>query len=375
VCGRGYGPHIYNAGWFISCMDTAAFPRVVVDLEKLEHNTRTIVELAAHSGIEVTGVTKACRGDPHVARAMLNGGAASLADSRIENIIRMRQANINADLMLLRTPQLSQAADVVQHADISLNTEPAVIKALSRASVQHDVVHRVLLMAELGERREGIPREELHRAVTLTLSLDNLELHGLGVNLTCLTGVIPTREKMLAFETLVQDIQDTFGIRLAMVGAGNSANVPLMLQGEHPATYINNLRVGEGILLGLETVNRNAIPGTHQDVFTVEAELIEVKDKPSLPDGELTQNAYGETPSFENRGVITRGIVALGRQDVITDGLTPLDDHVDILAGSSDHLVLHLPDGYEVGDVVRFRPSYGALVSAYTSEYVGAAYK
>ncbi|MFO8133154.1 MAG: alanine/ornithine racemase family PLP-dependent enzyme [Thermoplasmatota archaeon] len=357
-------------------MNEDAFPRIVVDREKLEHNARTIVELASRSHIEITGVTKACRGDPRVAKAMLDGGAASLADSRIENIIRMRRAGITADMMLLRTPMLSQAGIVVEHADISLNTEPAVIKALSREAAQRDIVHRVLLMAELGERREGIPQEELHQAVTLTLSLDSLELHGLGLNLTCLTGVIPTRDKMLAFEKLVQDIQDTFGIELAMVGAGNSANIPLMLQGDHPAALINNLRVGEGILLGLETISREPIPGTHQDAFTIEAELIEVKDKPSVPDGELTQNAYGETPSFENRGVITRGIAALGRQDVITEGLTPLDDHVDILAGSSDHLVLHLRQGgYEVGDIVRFRPNYGALVAAYTSEYVGAAYK
>ncbi len=357
-------------------MSEDVFPRLVVDLDGLEHNTRAIVEHAARYDIDITGVTKACRGDPRVAKAMLNGGAAGLADSRIENIIRMRRAGITADLMLLRTPRLSHAAVVVEHADISLNTEPTAIKALSREAQKQDLVHRVLLMAELGERREGIPREELHHMVELALSLDNIALHGLGVNLTCLTGVIPTREKMLAFEALVQDIQDTYGIELAMTGAGNSANIPLMLQDEHPSAYINNLRVGEGILLGLETVHREAIPDTRQDVFTIEAELIEVKDKPSLPDGELTQNAYGETPTFENRGVITRGIVALGRQDVITEGLTPLDDHVDILASSSDHIVLHLKEGgYKVGDIVRFRPSYGALVAAYTSEYVATSYE
>lgn len=356
-------------------MDETPLPRVVVNLDKLERNVSTIVELAGRYDIDVTGVTKACRGDPQVARAMLNGGVTSLADSRIENIIRMRQAGIDADMMLLRTPQLSRVDTVVEHADISLNTEPVVIEALAREAQEQGVIHRVLLMAELGERREGIPQEQLHDVVDQTLSLDGVELYGLGVNLTCLTGVVPTREKMLAFEGLVQEIQESFDITLPMIGAGNSANVPLMLQGDHPATFINNLRVGEGILLGLETVNREAIPGTHQDVFTVEAELIEVKDKPSLPDGELTQNAYGETPSFENRGVITRGIAAIGRQDVITDGLTPLDEDIEILASSSDHLVLHLKDGYEVGDIVRFRPNYGTLVSAFTSEYVATAYK
>jgi predicted amino acid racemase len=193
---------------------------------------------------------------------------------------------------------------------------------------------------------------------------------GLGMNLACLSGVVPTREKMREFETLVEDLERRLNIRFEVVGGGNSANIPILSAGER-AGRTNNLRVGEGILLGLETVNRTPIPGTRQDAFTLEAELIEVKEKPTMPGGETSQNAFGETPEFEDRGVVTRGIVAVGRQDVIVEGLTPGDPGVTIIGSSSDHVVLEMGGGeHNVGDVVRFGVDYGALVHLCTSPYV-----
>ena len=59
-------------------------PRVTIDLDKIEHNARTIVGLCRANDIEVTGVTKVTCGQPDVARAMLRGGVSSIADSRLE---------------------------------------------------------------------------------------------------------------------------------------------------------------------------------------------------------------------------------------------------------------------------------------------------
>ena len=66
------------------------YPYITIDLGKIEHNTRTIVALCKKHNIEVTGVTKVTCGHPEVAKAMLRGGVASIADSRLENIQRMR---------------------------------------------------------------------------------------------------------------------------------------------------------------------------------------------------------------------------------------------------------------------------------------------
>ena len=67
-------------------------PYLSIDLDKIEHNARTIVRLCQTHGIQVFGVTKCVCGHPEVARAMLRGGVSSLADSRLENIHRLKTA-------------------------------------------------------------------------------------------------------------------------------------------------------------------------------------------------------------------------------------------------------------------------------------------
>ena len=224
-------------------------------------------------------------------------------------------------------------------------------------------------MVEMGELREGLNVDELEPAAREAMSLEGISLLGVGMNLACLSGVVPTREKMHEFESLVTQLEDRLGTRFAIVGGGNTANLTLMNEPMKGRT--NNLRVGEGILLGVETVHRTSIEGMYQDAFLLEAELIEVKEKPSKPDGELSQNAFGEELRFEDRGIITRGIVAVGRQDVIVEGLKPLDEDVSVLNSSSDHIVVEL-DGnrYSVGDCIEFTLNYGALVHLSTSPYV-----
>ncbi|TIW30185.1 MAG: alanine racemase, partial [Mesorhizobium sp.] len=77
-------------------------PQVAIDLGCIERNARTVVDRCALSGIKVFGVTKGTCGMPQVARAMLRGGVAGIAESRFENIRRLRDSGINAPIMLLR---------------------------------------------------------------------------------------------------------------------------------------------------------------------------------------------------------------------------------------------------------------------------------
>ncbi|MFW3147108.1 MAG: alanine/ornithine racemase family PLP-dependent enzyme [Thermoplasmatota archaeon] len=350
------------------------YPRLLIDLKKIESNTRTIVDMAKNRGIGITAVTKATCADPNVAFAMLKGGAESLGDSRVQNLKRLRDQGIGSPLMLLRTPMLSEVNDVVRFSDISLNTELRVMKALSIEARTMETEHNVVPMVEMGDLREGIIREDLPGILETINKLDGIELFGLGMNLACFGGVVPTKEKMNEFEELVGEMEDRIGIELRMVSGGNSANIPYLMETEEPGRT-NNLRIGEGILLGLETVNRTPIPGTHQDAFVLEAEIIEKKEKPSIPDGTISQNAFGETPEFEDMGELIRGIAAVGRQDTILEDLTPLSGEVEVLGGSSDHLLLRLNDEpVNVGDSLRFIPAYGALVHLFTSKYVSKVY-
>ncbi|WP_457750626.1 alanine racemase [Thermococcus sp.] len=347
-----------------------------MNLEKVKNNTEVIVNLASKYGISVTGVTKGVCGDPSVATAMVEGGVSSLADSRIENIKRLRIGGIrDIEIGLLRPPMLSEVRDVVEYTDWSINTELSTLKKLSDVAMEHGKVHKVLLLVEMGERRDGILPEELDGFIETALTYEGITINGMAMNLTCLTGVIPTRKKINEFDSIVTHVEDTFGIKLNVVSGGNSANIPLLLRGEHPPnSRINNIRVGEAILLGRDTVKRNVIPGASPDAFKIRAEIIEAKKKPAKPDGMLGENAFGEAIDFQSLEKISniyRAILALGRQDIEPNGITL--DTGEILWSSSDHTVIwKIPSTLTVGDTITFNiRTYAALLKAFTAARAG----
>lgn len=346
------------------------YPRVIIFLNKIEHNTKIIVKQANKFGIEITGVTKATCANIDVAKVMIAGGVKSIGDSRIENLKQLKKSGILTDLILLRTPMLSELDDVIEYADISLNTELEVISKLNEKALSKKRKHRIIIMIEMGDLREGIMKDDVNDIIKEVLKMKGIKLWGVGMNLACFGGVIPTIEKIKHFSLIVSNIEDYFKYKFEMISGGNSANISGLLK-EVDNGRINNLRIGEGILRGLETINRKPIPNTYQDCFTLECEIIECKEKPSKPEGITSQNAYGEIPKFNDIGKIRRAIVAIGRQDVIVEDLIPIDSNVEILGSSSDHIILNLKNtNYRVGDIVRFSMKYGALVNLFTSKYV-----
>jgi predicted amino acid racemase len=349
-----------------------AGPVIEVDIDKIEKNARTLVSLCADHGIGVTGVTKVTCGMPQVAQAMIRGGVTQIGESRLENIHRLRAGGVNRPVMLLRIPPLSAAEEIVRSVDVSLNSEISVIRRLGQIAESLGTIHRVILMVDLGDLREGIWPEDLLPTVREVLDLPGIKIQGLGTNLTCYGGVIPTEENLQQLVDYAHRVEDRFGIALETLSGGNSSTLPLLARGRVPRE-INNLRLGESILLGRETLGRSAWPGTSQEGFCLRAELIELKKKPSVPIGEIGQDAFGHTPVFEDRGAMVRGILNIGREDVDVEGLTPVDPDVKILGASSDHLLVDLTaraEKAELGQEIRFIPGYSALLAGMTSAYV-----
>jgi len=349
-------------------------PRLEINLTRLRHNAAQLCDRLGGRGIALTGVTKVTLGEPRVARALLAGGLTSLGDSRIENIRRLREAGIDAELMLLRSPQLSRIDEVVRWADISLNSELAVIRQLSEAAGRLQRNHRIVLMVELGDLREGIPLAELEAVVEQCLHLPHIELAGIGTNLTCLNGVQPDTTNMGQLSAAAQQLEQRFGLSLSIVSGGNSATLD-WLHHNPDAGQINHLRLGEAIMLGRETLHGEPISGLYQDAFTLVAEVIEARKKPSVPTGHCGPNAFGQVPVIAERGEIQRSILSMGQQDIQLNGLTPAYPGFDILGASSDHLVLDSSRcPLRVGDEVRFHLNYSALLAAMTSPYVARHY-
>ncbi len=345
-------------------------PRLTIDLDKVGHNARTLVGRLSARGIAVVGVSKAVLGLPAVAACLVDAGVAMVGDSRIENLERLAGAGVSASTMLIRSPMLSQVERVVAHADISCNTEPDVLTSLSAAAVSADRGHGVVLMVELGDLREGILPDDLEAVAGLVVGLPNLGLRGIGTNLACQSGIVPDAGNMAELSDLAAAVEARFGIDLEMVSGGNSANLGWALGGAEVGR-VNQLRLGESILLGRDPLDRRPIEGLHLDAFTLVAEVIESKDKPSAARGRVAQTAFGTPTHRVDRGVIRQAIVALGEADTDTAGLAPAVAGLTVLGASSDHLVLDAGEArLRPGDEIAFTPNYSALVRAMTSPFV-----
>jgi len=347
-------------------------PRVEVRLDRIEHNTRTLVDRLAPKGIAVHAVTKAVLGSPAVADAFLAGGAAGLADSRAANGERMRSAGTSASILMIRAPMVSEADRIVRTFEASANTEHDVLTALSVAARARGWHHGVLLMVELGDLREGIMPRDVEAIARHALGLPNIDLLGIGANLACRSGVVPDGANMAELSDLATSLERSLGVALPVVSGGNSANLRWALAAADTGR-VNHLRLGEALLLGCEPLEREPIDGLSTDAFSLVAEVIESKVKPVQPWGDVAQTAFGERPARGAGGNTIQTLVALGRQDVDASDLRPPPGAV-IVASSSDHLVLETTHLLPPGTELAFRPGYAALLRAMTSPFVTTAF-
>jgi len=349
-------------------------PCLFVDLAKIQHNSHVMSEHCRRAGIQPVGVTKLMRGAPEVAQAMLDGGIQILADSRVENLKRL--ADFKVARLLLRLPQVSQAREVVSHSEISLNSEEITLRALSAAAQSLGRIHRVIIMQDLGDLREGCFDENQTLCLArLAHQLPGLKLEGIGANLACYGGVAPSVDNQSRLVRIAEQIRQELDLDFKTVSGCNSAASFMLIAGELPKG-ITQLRFGAALLLGIG-LNDDPIPGLVQDTMTLGVEIIELKLKPSVPIDSTALDAFGHKPVFEDHGIRMRALCALGKQDVDFSQLTPLDTGIRIIGGSSDHLILDVSDcadTYQIGDSITFSLSYGGVLQCMTSDYVSQQY-
>jgi predicted amino acid racemase len=335
-------------------------------------------------GISVAAVTKLFCADERIVKAICCQSVDFLADSRLENIASYPKNDIKR--MLLRAPAPDMAMEVVEYCDVSLNSEALTLKALSKAALDSNKnkpkKHGVILMIDMGDLREGIYYgnvKSITETVGLARELEGIDLLGIGVNLTCYGSVIPTSQNLNALCDIAHGLRQRFEISLPIISGGNSSSMYLLKKGQNSQmpSQISNLRLGEIIARGVETAYGRPFEGLKQDLIILEAQLVEIQNKPTVPEGEIGVNAFGERPIFKNKGNRLRGIVSVGRQDIDCAGIACLDEAVSVVGASSDHLIVDLTDSkrlYNVGDVLEFSMNYSAILRGFTSKYVKRTY-
>ncbi len=345
------------------------YPRLEINLAHLKHNVSKVVEKCGSYGIQIVGVIKGATGLPQVAKQFDEGGAAFIGSSRLEQIEDAINAGINKPMMLIRVPMLSEVQEVIRLTDISLNSELKVIEALNEEAKNQGKLHKIILMADLGDLREGYWNQDelIDVAEYIENKMINIQLVGVGTNLGCYGSILPTSEKLDELVELTERIEARLGRELEYISGGATSSLMRVWDGDIPKR-INLLRVGEGILLArdMDVFYHYDVSDLYQDVFRLKAEVIEVKDKPTHPIGTIAVDAFGHTPTYVDRGIRKRALIGVGKVDYGNpEDLLPMEKGIEVLGASSDHTILDVEDAerdYKVGDIMEFDICYATVV-------------
>jgi ornithine racemase len=349
--------------------------RLVINLQSLRHNIETVDGWIKNHGATWTLVTKALSGHVDTIRALQALGVRSMADSRVINLRAIGRVSPDFESWYLRPPRLTYVREIVEVSDISLNSEIQVIDEIERVAAEMGKAHHIIIMIELGDLREGILPGSLIGFYSHVFKLDHVEVLGIGANLGCLAGIVPTVDQMMQLVLYRELLQLKFNHSLPMISAGSSAVIPMLLEGRVPKP-INHFRIGEAVYLGTDLIHNGILPGLRDDAFTLETEIVEIKEKSLAMQGDGTGISTFEPICKEEFARGQRGyraVLAAGQLDTDVRALTPLNPNVRLAGASSDVMVVNLgdnPDRLKVGDSIKFRPAYSALIRLMVGKYI-----
>ena len=358
------------------------YPRLDVNLDAIENNTRAICELCGRQGIHVAGVVKVSDGSIPVAKAYAAGGCAQIASSRSTHLGPIKAALPDKETMLIRIPMLSEMETVARDCDIVLMSEKGALIALDEAAARLGTCPGVVLMLDVGDLREGVTEiADLRALASFTeTNLKHLRLRGVGTGFACMSGVLPDLDKLNRLAEAARYVEMDIGHPLDIVSGGSSIDLLLLTKDVQFPPEINHLRIG-GTIANPYAMHMNrgvVIPGTREATVTLSAEIVEVQIKPSCPPSGGGKNWSGETIRMTDLGMRKRAIVALGSQDVgDASKLKPLSPGVSVVGCSSDHTVLDVTDSAEdwrVGSTVSFRMLYPPLLYSFSTRHVEICY-
>jgi predicted amino acid racemase len=343
--------------------------------DKLRDNYNYLDRLFKENDIKWGITTKLLCGHEEYLKEVAELGIGDMLDSRISNLKKIKEIDPDTLTTYIKPPPKDIIDSVVKYADISLNTELPTLHALSEEAQKQDKVHKVIIMIELGDLREGVIRENLIDFYEKVFKLPNIKVIGIGTNLNCMHGVMPDEDKLIQLSLYKQIIELRFDKDIPLVSGGTTVTIPLLLRNQLPKG-INHFRVGEALFFGKDLFTNGTIEGMHNDVLELYSQIIEIAEKPKVPSGEFGMNPQGKVAEVDEEELgetSYRAILDIGYLDINPDHLINENDDVKIADASSDMLILDVGDnraGYEVGDFISFRMKYMGALGIMNSDYI-----
>lgn len=348
---------------------------IILDLKKLKSNFDYLNNVFKEKNIKWSVVSKLLCGNKEYLQELLNFDIQQVCDSRISNLRTIKQINPDVETIYIKPPAQRVIKKVIEFADISMNTEFFTIKLLSEEAQRQNKIHKIIIMIELGELREGVMRNDLVEFYSNVFHLPNIEVIGIGTNLSCLYGVLPNHDKLIQLSLYKQLLEAKFNRKINYVSGGTSVTIPLLFQNLLP-DGINHFRVGESLFLGTDAYNNIPLNDMETNVFKLYSEIIELIEKPKIPMGEMGTNMQGHTTTFDDNlsGTTSyRAIIDIGLLDVDESRITTSDKNITIVGGSSDMFVIDLhenPLNYKIGDLIEFTMDYMGTLRILHSKYI-----
>lgn len=348
---------------------------ITLSRQKLEENYQYLDTLFASRGIKWAIVSKLLCGEKSYLKELISLGVSQICDSRVSNLKTIKNLDSSIETIYIKPPAKRALKGVVEFADISFNTELATIKLLSKEAQRQEKTHKVMIMIEMGELREGVLRDDLIEFYSKVFELPNIEVVGVGTNLTCLYGVLPNEDKLIQLSLYKQLIEAKFNTKIPYVSGGSSVTIPLIFHNSLPQG-VNHFRVGETLFLGTDVYHDAPFKEMHNDVIRFYAEIIELIEKPMTPSGEMGTNVEGEEFSFDENEVSEtshRAIIDIGILDVDADHIKPVNEEHKIIGASSDMIVVDIgtnPEKLKVGNLLEFGLDYMGALRLLNSKYI-----
>lgn len=358
--------------------------KLEINITEIRNNIKKISEYLKKNNIEWSLITKVFSGDQDFMDKILTNDIIkdihSVGDSRLSSLKKLKELNKDLITIYIKPPAKVYVDEIVEYADISLNSSYKTIVALNEAAKKQKKMHKIIVMVELGELREGVLRENLVDFYQKVFSMSNIQVIGLGSNLGCMYGIEPTYDKLMQLSLYKELLESKFKEKMEFISGGSSITLPLVESQKIPKE-INHFRIGEAAFFGTSPLDNEKFLDLSTNTFNFFGNIIELEEKDIVPDGIISDASIGHTSEFDETNINTKSYKAIldfGLLDVDIDELTLKDSSIDFVGTTSDMTVYDIGKNrdannnkkYGVGTRICFKPSYMAVARLLNSKFI-----